>query len=43
MKAGKENSDPCKANSHVNYRYLNTQQKDERLRSLHTELKKLQK
>lgn len=39
MKAEKENCDPCKTNSHVNYRYLNTQQKDERLRRLHTELK----
>ena len=42
MKEGKENSDPCKADSHVNYRYLNTQQKDERLRRLHTELKSSQ-
>ena len=39
IKQGKENSDPCKSDSHVNYRYLSVQQKDERLKRLHSELK----
>ena len=43
LKEGKENSDPCKTSSHVNYRYLSTEQKDKRLRHLHTELKSSRK
>ena len=42
LKEGKENSDLSKTSSCVNYRYLNTEQKDKRLHRLHTELKSSQ-
>ena len=38
-KSGKENSEPCDPSSHTNYRFLNSDQKDQRLRQLHTELR----